>query len=745
MEFTDNLSDEDMRIIYEQITFQENAKKLKGQKILYNIPREDLIRNLRRRKKADEGCVMSKATFDSAEVYVEPYPPSIEKIEDLEKMHIDDLRMEVKHSGRIIFLKTICDAKRLTSVTTIVEDDHGQATQLQVFNASRTRSLQEFLPKGQLLLIKEPSYKMSSTGTPSIRVDHLSDMILLADDELPVPNAWKTEEVPRGADMYKEIGNQALDSGRIREAIRIYSFALDLPDAHIGILLNRCLAYLKCEEYEHALRDAKEVLYFEKTNEKGLYRQAKALYQMRLFAQCGKTLTELIKAYPNNEEAKGDLATCRQRLEEQIFGRYDFKKMVQMAREYKQGIDFDFADYTVPVYAKRSRLGGNGLFTKGAVKAGDLLFCCKAFVNCHDKDNGISLTYQCDIGRVDTSSGAFLGNAVIDKLRRIPTYLPEFLKLHTSLNQPGNYPSQVEPFNTIVDSFLVNDITRLNSFSSVDFHDHFQELRFDEASKRHATREKTKENPYDPNCGVWLLPSYLNHSCVPNAHRTILGDMMILRAGIDMEKDTEIVISYTDTRQEIERRKPMIENNWLFTCQCKLCEFETGLSDQAKKQRDQIMGEMFNIVERVGNDDPTMKDADSLKALTVLLDKTYTISSIYMPRWYVGEHLVRLYSYYMGLGKPYEAYKALHMAPNAYGAAFDVTEGGVTFFHLGHACAQLVRAYARLAFITSKLEAPITESWKEAAKVVYRIVAGEDETFEEVFGRYIRADYEGVI
>jgi len=41
--------------------------------------------------------------------------------------------------------------------------------------------------------------------------------------------------------------------------------------------------------------------------------------------------------------------------------------------------------------------------------------------------------------------------------------------------------------------------------------------------------------------GIWIISSYINHSCISNCRRSFIGDMQIIRATQDLHADTELV------------------------------------------------------------------------------------------------------------------------------------------------------------------------------------------------------------
>ncbi|KAF3910968.1 hypothetical protein AA313_de0200802 [Arthrobotrys entomopaga] len=729
------LTKEDSQVFRIHQMLEMQAKSFAGQKPHHKPSRSDLIKYLEERTIVDEGCIFSGAKYDSIDLYIEPYPPSFTRPELLTKIYIDDLKLETSHRGNVIFLRTITEAKRLTSVSIIAEDEKGDVTQLQVYNIGQQTNLKEMFPKGQVILVKEPFFKFSSTAVPSIRIDHFTDMVLLDDDGIMVPEEWAVEEIDRSPEDYKEFGNDAMKMGKTKLAIKWYTAGIKIaeaPDIRLALLLNRCLAHLRHGAYQLSVDDADAALLINPRNEKALFRKSKALYQLRLFAKCGNTLKQLIKFHPSNDEAAKDLEKVRQRMCEETFAQYDFKKMVKLANNDEPGTEYDFADYSVPVYAKTSDISGNGLFTKKDIKAGELLCCCKAFANCKGKENGITLTMDPARMTVSQSPGAFVANLVLEKLKREPSMLPEILKLYNDLRYTQGQGNPEQSAKTVIDSFFIKQIVRLNAFSSTSYFDEFPEMRPNpQPFKAHP---KSKDNPFDPNCGFWILPSYMNHSCVANARRVILGDMMIIRATVDIPKDTEILISYTDTKLTYKERRGMFELSWGFICYCPLCKFESTFN----APMEEIMFQMQTMVRRVGYGTATVEDANKMAKLCDKLERFYAYPAVKMPRSFLGEHLVRLYGYYSDVGMAEEAFTALHMAPKAFGALYDVTEkDGVVFWHKGWAEADLVRAYVRLAAVTGVVGGTVANGWLKVARELYKVVAGEEDTFEETFGGVI--------
>jgi hypothetical protein len=63
-------------------------------------------------------------------------------------------------------------------------------------------------------------------------------------------------------------------------------------------------------------------------------------------------------------------------------------------------------------------------------------------------------------------------------------------------------------------------------------------------------QDESKENP----TALYLLPSYFNHSCLPNAMRQNIGDIAVIQATKKILKGEEITLSYTDSSAPYDSR-----------------------------------------------------------------------------------------------------------------------------------------------------------------------------------------------
>lgn len=136
-------------------------------------------------------------------------------------------------------------------------------------------------------------------------------------------------------------------------------------------------------------------------------------------------------------------------------------------------------------------------------------------------------------------------------------------------------------FSTDVNAAHIQAVCSLNCFG------YNQELE-----KPDLKRSVTPEQKIDSCAALYLLPSYLNHSCAPNAAREFLGEVMIIRACMTIKKGEEITIAYHGRDGEFASRTKGLQK-WIQNCDCNLCQQDRISGAQTRKQRRLILDEIY--------------------------------------------------------------------------------------------------------------------------------------------------------
>lgn len=160
------------------------------------------------------------------------------------------------------------------------------------------------------------------------------------------------------------------------------------------------------------------------TSEKALWRTFEALYSLRRYSEAKNSAQVLCEMYPGSPLHETALSKVTSRVQEQTTGVFPFSQFYEDAANLRP---VDHATYVGPVAIRPSSLGGRGLFTTKAVKAGDLLLCEKAFAHARadpesaDPSRSITILISSQADKVSLGMQSELMRVVMQKIHRNPS------------------------------------------------------------------------------------------------------------------------------------------------------------------------------------------------------------------------------------------------------------------------------------------------------------------------------------
>lgn len=511
----------------------------------------------------------------------------------LSQMAFADLRAGVQHKGKFVLARRIGKpAVGYQTFSAGIEDEHGNVMLLtmDVYNFPG----KDLLPPNSIIAIKEPHYTM----TPShddlvdicILVEHASDVLLLqpTDSRVPGPFGTNVLDPNKHALRCKEDGNRALINSELASALNSYSEGLSVS-ADIGLTKdihrNRALVLLRLHRYDAAIQDALASLSSgtgAKANDldhKAYYRAGLSAYELGRFEQARDHFEASLRLKPGDKDCIRQLARSAARVSEQS-GTYDFGQIIEQLSPSKPRVDA--ANYVQRVEVQNHTECGRGLFSTQHIRFGALILCEKALCVVYANDPGAHQTLPVQKKRVqvDRVSEGAPYRMVLKKLVDNPSLIPKVLELYAGEQQFAKH----EPIPCVVDgmplldSFQVHEIFHYNSF-----HSSVMANPDTEAFPFSTTSEGTTGH------GLWALASFINHSCVPNAHRCFFGDLMVVRATKEIVPGEEITISY-DTPADYGSEDDLGES-WGFKCKCPLCTAEKSAKSKAKQKRSNYLSQ----------------------------------------------------------------------------------------------------------------------------------------------------------
>ncbi|KAK2861444.1 hypothetical protein FQN49_004187 [Arthroderma sp. PD_2] len=524
-----------------------------------------------------------------------PYLPCTVDLADLESMKLPELRMETHHRGRVLSLRRISPVVKLkTSCWAVVQgEDSDEAERLEIFLHS-SRNGQDMLDSGSVFLVKEPYYTLNNQGESVIRVDHPSDIVISAYSDGPSSwrnNASKNEPAPEPklASQCKEEGNAALGKKDYWRAHDCYAEGLKLipedDDSTLrnDIYRNRSYVNLLLQRFDEAVADALSSLTHGTDEEqkvldaKAYSRAGSAAYGLGNFETARGYFEAQEKLQPDDSRlAKINLRRINMRLQEMETGAYDLRKVAGSLSK-TQG-RADVASFNGHTEIRESSGAGRGLFATRDIAVNEVIMYEKAFcvVWSHDPEAFSCLTVDL---REDAAIKVFpsgLHKALVQKLMNNPSQIESVLDLFGDYKGLGSklHESDGKP---VLDTFQVHDIIQRNAFGP--------------------GQQSENEDISNASTGLWIRAAYINHSCVSNAKKDYIGDLMILRATRPIPAGEEITHSY-DESSDYDARTAALQRTWGFKCRCKLCAAEEADGPDLQKQRQKLEKEINTFMQK---------------------------------------------------------------------------------------------------------------------------------------------------
>ncbi|KAF1362284.1 SET domain-containing protein [Lizonia empirigonia] len=519
----------------------------------------------------------------------QPYPPCALPLADLQPMSLTDLKMDMHHRGRKLKINRVSPVVDLAARSWAMVQDEGEEIERLEVCLHKLRYSEDILESTKTFIIKEPYFTLTDQGEPTIRIDHISDLVV-SREELLRPFFEDAAAAEKAATMCKNKGNAALKQQDFPLAYRKYSEGLKIanqsivsgpnPDLARDISRNRAYVNLLLEQFDEAIADAhaslteREDQRSKDLDSKAYYRAGCAAYNLGKYQEAKRFFERQEELVPGGKDAKIYLKKVGQRVRERETGSYDLMKIRSRLSRARSRVDM--ADFTKNTQVKGSAGRGRGLFAVRDIGVGEIILCEKAFcaVWGHETNALTAMTYDV---RDDTIrfSPVGLTKALVQRLLNNPSTIGSFMNLHGDYKGDDKTVEKNEE-GAVVDVFRVHDIMSRNAF--------------DPGS------QYGEEGPRNASTGLWVYAAYINHSCIANAKREFAGDMIIFRATRPIRTSEEIFQSY-DVSLEYNKRQKILMTTWGFECDCELCTAEKADGTELRRKRRELMGEADAFIE----------------------------------------------------------------------------------------------------------------------------------------------------
>lgn len=526
----------------------------------------------------------------------------------------------------------------------------------------------------------------------------------------------------------------------------------DNVDLRLKIQLKQAFALSKLHAYARVLEGSQRLLHMVPGDSQAQRLAFTAAYEMQQFEQA--------RAFaPPMEDLKGlgalDTSKHRllqQRLNESV-GSYDFEDMVQQVSG--QVTINEAASFTHHVRISPSVLGGRGIMAKKVFIAGDIVLCEKPFAIAYRKDRSAHQQKLTGLEDGNETGGRRLAllQKIAQKVWAEPMQGKELFNLYAPEKDEDRSAGQIVDGRPVCDSTLALSIVKHNAFvifpgKASDLHEHLDPL----VPKGNAS----KLSVADQACGLWKAASYANHSCLPNATWSWVGDLLVLRATRPIEDGEKVTISYLQSSANPKSRRQRLNDEYGFTCSCALCVADASASTEDIALREEMVKRTKTIkgTVRLISRDFSSKEQTDLQTVVKTLFKSYDTTAYKgLPKLALAKPLMLMAQshLYQATENAISDQAALGRVINCLLDALEVGLGIKLLQHLSssycelqlgpssHVSSLAVESLIMLAEIhhmfntCGLLGKQRSGPLKFCAKQVYRILYGEDSTFNGKF------------
>ncbi|CAM6096424.1 unnamed protein product [Calypogeia fissa] len=351
---------------------------------------------------------------------------------------------------------------------------------------------------------------------------------------------------------------------------------------------NRAETYLRLSKYEDALSDATKALELNAKHWISLVRKGKALDGLEQFEQSVACYVAALHEEPKDEQTKNALMQSKLSYEQAHKGVYDLTKFILSGSEGDLPLCQDFVG---PLEIRRSTLGGRGLFATRDLAIGELVLVSNALLVAPKESmvrelSSLVLSSKRRMQQLYTLSNN-VNKEVEEDVEIPPMDLFTPLSYHNLKQTTCPYGRQSQLFyegfdenqekiDQKVNMERIAQIVEVNAVNVMDViacaepqHDH--------------------ENPTSINySGLWLLPSFINHSCTPNCVTSTPAGIAFVRVSRQIESGQELHIAYFDVMKSLEVRNKMSQQCH-FACKCSRCAWEQSYPKELQSAREKLL------------------------------------------------------------------------------------------------------------------------------------------------------------
>ncbi|GLJ09737.1 hypothetical protein SUGI_0115000 [Cryptomeria japonica] len=514
---------------------------------------------------------------DSPEQKYEGSHEATEAADELVPVSLKDLKAGKLNECAVLYGELCVKPFKFGRIYTLLQEiGTGNAVALSIVSEDASSIDQNFerenYPQGKKIAVKEPMLVRGEVGLLFINVNNPSS-IETVESFPPSADGNVAVDEENFKKWMDTILNEAHHSENWDKLMRnctkgllMYSKGMGINNFPITeIYAARWHAEIATGRYGEAMLDAEAICELRPSCSDGIKIKIRSLASLGRFQDLHRLLQS---ARANNAFRDEDIKeftniyrTCGSRY---------FDIGIARLNEQKPSLFRPDGDLIGPVEIQKTRNGnGRGLFATEDIKTGDCLLISKALA--------ISLKAMDDP----------MKNGLFENVKNVLNSCGDnILKLFLSHASRKLVAKMGDFFNPSAEEKCCKATARVREdFEALPDKDRrighiIEGIAFDDASVA-ALQEKGESfvifNPHPIRLyyGVWMLPSFINHSCSPNSTRINQGEIIRIHATRSIKEGQEITIPYFNVLLPYPFRQKLC-NSFRFgcVCKCKRCEVE---------------------------------------------------------------------------------------------------------------------------------------------------------------------------
>ncbi|GLJ09734.1 hypothetical protein SUGI_0114900 [Cryptomeria japonica] len=524
---------------------------------------------------------------DSPEQKYQGSYKATEAADELVPVSLKDLKVGKLNECAVVYGELCVKPFKFGRIYTLLQEiGTGNAVALSIFSEDASSIDQSFArdnyPQGKKIAVKEPMLVRGEGGLLFININNPSSIETV--ESFPPSADGNVGVDEENFKKWIDAMDEAYHSENWDKLMRNCSKGLLSSSKGMGIndfpitemYAARWHAQIETGRFGEAMLDAEAFCELRPSSSDGIKMKIRSLTSLGRFQDLYRLLHSARANNAFRDEDNKELADIYR-----IWGSRYFD--IGLTRLYAQtpSLFRPDGDLIGPVEIRKTRNGnGRGLFATEDIKTGDCLLISKALAISHKAmDNPMKNGLFENVKNALNSCG------------------DNILKLFLSHASRKLVAKMRDFFNPSAEEKCCKATARVREdFEALADKDHkirqiIEGIAFDDASPA-AIREKGKSsvvfNPVPSRLyyGVWLLPSFINHSCAPNAARINEGEIIRIHATRPIKEGQEITFPYFNVLLPYAFRHKLC-NSFRFgcVCKCKRCEVERKIIGAESKAK----------------------------------------------------------------------------------------------------------------------------------------------------------------